>query len=162
MPDSPLLTAPSTVPFAVLGCLGILALLLLWYPLSALFAWWSGWSELARVHRQRSAHPFERLTTIGVSRGRGVVRYPACANVSATERGLRVALVLPLFRHPPLSIPWEALRFESLEDKRATLAVEGTRVTLFFRSVHLIAQLRYWVDDADDDPPLPVFPRSPE
>ncbi len=79
--------------------------------------------------------------------------------MSADERGLRVALVLPMFRHPPLVIPWEPLRFESLEDASAVLRVEGTGVTLRLRSAHLIAQLRYWVGeggDADDERRFPL------
>ncbi len=97
-----------------------------WCGTMRLLAWSGGWSRLAAAFpgqaSARGARIFHRW--IGV----GWVDYNGCVNYTADEGGLHIAL-WPIFNfaHPPLYIPWTAMR---AEDVRKVFGRRGQVVTL--------------------------------
>ena len=85
-----------------------------WWTLLALLSLNSGWLALARNYRRRQPLRESRLfifQSVGLGSGWFPVSYGGCVFVRVAPAGLGLA-VFPLFRffHPPLTIPWHAIR----------------------------------------------------
>jgi hypothetical protein len=79
-----------------------------WVAVSFLFAYSSGWSQLAKQYRTSQSPP-NNLSFMNSGRV-GWVSFKGCLNIGVTSKGLYLS-VFPLFRlgHPPLLIPWTAV-----------------------------------------------------
>jgi hypothetical protein len=79
-----------------------------WVAISFLFAYGSGWSQLAKQYRTRQPPP-NNLSSMNSGRV-GWVSFKGCLNIGVTSKGLYLS-VFPLLRlgHPPLLIPWTAV-----------------------------------------------------
>ncbi len=79
-----------------------------WVAISFLFAYSSGWSQLAKQYCTIQPPP-NNLSLMNSGRV-GWVSFKGCLNIGVTAKGLYLS-VFPLFRlrHPPLLIPWTAV-----------------------------------------------------
>jgi len=81
------------------------------WALTCLFISFFGWGELAKRHRAVLPAEGTRHSGRSLSLGR-LASYNACVTIHTSRSGLHLAL-FPIFRiaHPPLFIPWSAVRF---------------------------------------------------
>jgi hypothetical protein len=82
-----------------------------WCLSSLLDAALARWHRLARRHRARQKRP--ALSWTGINGGVAGARYTFCLDIGAQRAGVWIGAPfgLPLF-HPPLLLPWSALRIE--------------------------------------------------
>jgi hypothetical protein len=95
---------------------------LLWFGVSGVLAYWSGWATLAERFRSDDSVEGDRFRFVSGSMGRRwiPVSYGNCLFVTVTPTGLRLSLFLPFrFLSPPLFLPWSAV--ESVIQKRILL-----------------------------------------
>jgi hypothetical protein len=104
----------------------LFVVVLVYFTVSLVVRWWSGWAVLAQQFRLR--------TKFNGSRWRGqsgqmrwLCGYSGCLIVGANSEGLYVATLsfFPLF-HPPLFIPWDKVSVA----KKNLLFVTGVRFQL--------------------------------
>jgi hypothetical protein len=95
----------------------------MWFAISSLLGWLSGWLTLQERFPDRQEPPIERLRfqSAGLGKGHvwnpwGKVSYSRCLRFDLCRTGLRVAIwrIFGLFCHPFL-VPWERI---SVEEKR--------------------------------------------
>lgn len=85
--------------------------LFLYFAVSLVVSWWSGWAVLARHFHLRSKFTGSRWR--GQSgQMRWLCGYRSCLTVGANSEGLYLSTLpfFPLF-HPPLFIPWTEVSF---------------------------------------------------
>ena len=91
-------------------------ILAVWYTICLVIARVGGWHSLAR-HYRASATPAGKRLRMQSARV-GWVDYSLCLNICVAEEGLHIA-VWPIIGvgHPPLLIPWSAIRVLSVDDR---------------------------------------------
>ena len=119
--------------------------LFVYFTVSFVISWWSGWAVLARRFRLRSYFTGSRWR-FQSGQMRWLCGYRGCLTVGANSEGLYLATLpfFPLF-HPPLFIPWS----EVSTSKKSLLFVSGvlfqlgneTSIPLWVR-VRLVERLR--------------------
>jgi hypothetical protein len=131
--------------------------LLVWCSVCAVLARLGGWHSLARHYRALGKPNGKRF---GMQSARfGWVDYNGCLSIRVAAEGLYIAM-WPMFRlaHPPLLIPWSALRVLGVNDRwwrrDVTLAVgmpEIARIRLPLRVVSAAEGLQSAVAEGEKE-----------
>lgn len=118
----------------------LIAFPVMWLGITGLLSVLGGWRELAASFDAgplpREGRPIGRWATGGVKRVLFPVSYSNCLNVTLFQDGFGVAVARPFrFMHPPLFIPWTAVR--DCEEggafwryARITLHTSGVRILI--------------------------------
>ncbi len=105
---------------------GVSDVLFLYFTVSFLISWWSGWAMLARRFRFRSKFTGLRWR-FQSGQMRWMCGYNNCLTVGANSEGLFLSM-LPFFSlfHPPLFIPWTEISYT----KKTSFFLAGVRFQL--------------------------------